>query len=76
MRARNAIITDRPRRLLFGARLASVDREGGAWVVRFERASGVLLTDEGAVAACGLPPLDTELREVLRQQDLWLKGQR
>src|SRR5205823_166192 len=46
---------DQPRRLLFGARLASVAREGERlWVVRFEADSGVLLTDEGAVAACGL----------------------
>jgi hypothetical protein len=67
---------ERPRRLLFGARLASVGRERGVWVVRFERDSGVLLTDEGAVSACGLAPLDAELREVLRQQEGWVKGLR
>jgi hypothetical protein len=67
---------ERPRRLLFGARLASVAREGGVWVVRFERDSGVLLTEEGAVTACGLAPLDAELRELLRQQEQWVKGQR
>ena len=72
----DGLALERPRRILFGARLASVAREGGVWAVRFERDSGVLLTDEGAVAACGLVPLDAELRELLRQQDLWVKGQR
>src|SRR5262249_52593352 len=67
---------ERPRRLLFGARLASVGRERGIWGVRFGRDSGVLLTDEGAVSACGLTPLDAELREVLRQQEGWVKGLR
>jgi hypothetical protein len=62
---------ERPRRLLFGARLESVAREGGVWVIRFERDSGVLMTDEGAVAACGLAPLDDDLREVLRRQAEW-----
>jgi hypothetical protein len=65
---------EQPRRLLFGARLASVEREeGGIWIIRFEPDSGVLLTDEGAAAACGLGPLDAGLREVVRQQAEWIK---
>jgi hypothetical protein len=64
---------DPPPRLLFGARLASLSRErGGRWVFHFQPDSGVLLTDPGAVAACGLAPLDAELLEVLRRQEEWL----
>jgi hypothetical protein len=63
---------DPPPRLLFGGRLADIRREqGGGWVVRFEPDSGVLLTDEGAVAACLGPP-DDRLREVLRRQQQWV----
>ena len=43
---------ERPRRLLFGGRLAAVEREeGGRWVVGFIPDSGVLLTDRGAAEA-------------------------
>jgi len=43
---------DPPPRWLFGARLASCQREaGGVWVFRFEPDSAVLLTDEDAAAA-------------------------
>lgn len=65
---------ERPYRVLFGARLASVGREaGGRLVVRFQPDSGVLLTDPGAVRACllGQPP-DDALSEVLRRQQDWL----
>jgi hypothetical protein len=69
-----------PARLLFGARLAGCAREeGGAWVIRFEPDSGVLLTDPGAAAACCPAPLGRELEEVLRRQEEWLNdlaGQR
>jgi hypothetical protein len=66
-----------PRRLVFGARLSSVAREaGGVWVVRFDPDSGVLLTDEDAVRASGLAPVDSELRAVLRQQAEWLRQMR
>jgi DNA-directed RNA polymerase subunit RPC12/RpoP len=59
-----------PQRWLFGARLASCRREdGGVWVFRFEPESAVLLTDEGAAAACCPGPMDAELRAVLRRQD-------
>jgi hypothetical protein len=65
---------DPPRRWLFGARLASCQREGGGvWVLRFEPESGTLLTDEGAVAACCPGPVDDALRSVLRRQDKWLR---
>ncbi len=59
-----------PRRLLFGARLASIRREkNAAWVVRFQPASGVLLTDRGAVSACCFQAIDPELEEVLQWQE-------
>jgi hypothetical protein len=65
---------DLPRRLLFGARLADVAREaGGRWAVRFEADSGVLLTDEGAVAACLPGQPDAGLRDVLRWQKDWIQ---
>jgi hypothetical protein len=69
-----ALPLEQPRRLLFGARLESVARgDGGLWIVRFDPDSGVLLTDEGAARACGLPPLDAELRALLRQQAAWVR---
>jgi hypothetical protein len=69
-----ALPLEQPRRLLFGARLAGVGRgDGGAWVIHFEPDSGVLLTDEGAALACGLPPLDAELRALLGQQAAWAR---
>lgn len=68
-----ALPLEQPRRLLFGARLASVARgDGGLWVIRFDPASGVLLTDEGAAAACGLS-LDAELRDLLSRQAEWAR---
>jgi hypothetical protein len=61
----------RPQRLLFGARLASVRPEnGGVWVVHFVPDSGVLLTDPDAVHAAYPLPTD-ELREVLERQAGW-----
>src|SRR5262249_7096477 len=62
------------RRILFGARLARVTREGGGgWGVRFDPDSGVLLTDEGAIEACGLVPVDDDLRRVLAEQSRWAR---
>jgi hypothetical protein len=64
---------DRPPRLLFGARLASMARDvPGIWVVRFVPESAVLLTDVGAVTASCPPPIDEDLQEVLRRQEKWL----
>jgi hypothetical protein len=64
-----------PRRLVFGARLGSIQREqNGVWTVRFEPASGVLLTDPRAVAACWPHPVDEELRTLLDQQRKWADG--
>jgi hypothetical protein len=61
-------------RMLFGGRLARCGREkGGAWVVRFQPGSAVLLTDTGAAEACCPVPLDPELHEVLRRQAGWLQ---
>jgi hypothetical protein len=63
-----------PRRLLFGARLSSIAREqNGVWVVRFEPASGVLLTDPRAIAAASNAPIDEPLLELLGQQRQWLE---
>ena len=63
----------RPPRLLFGARLANIGREaGGAWAVRFQPDSGVLLTDSGAVTACCPGPIDEETLDLVRRQKDWL----
>jgi hypothetical protein len=63
-----------PRRLLFGARLASMAREqNGVWVVRFEPDSGVLITNRQAATACCPPPLDADLLGVLDRQRQWLQ---
>jgi hypothetical protein len=67
-----ALPLDRPHRLLFGARLASIQREPpGVWVIRFRPDSGILLTEEAAAAACSPLPLDEELRQVIQQQREW-----
>jgi hypothetical protein len=59
-------------RWLFGLRLAGVRLEAeGTWVIRFEPASGVLLTDLGAAAACCLQPAE-ELKDVVGRQAEWL----
>jgi hypothetical protein len=66
---------EQPRRLLFGARVESIAREqNGVWVVHFEPASGVLLTDPRAVAACYPHPVDSELLRVLEQQRDWTEA--
>lgn len=64
---------ERPRRLIFGARLAGIAREApGGWVIRFQPDSGVLLTDEQALAAAAPVPLDDEVHRVLRWQAEWV----
>jgi hypothetical protein len=63
---------EKPTRLLFGARLASVAREaGGGWVVRFQPDSGVLLTDERIVRASCPPPFDEDVERLLKRQAEW-----
>src|SRR5262249_759475 len=62
-----------PQRLLFGARLSEIGRgDGGTWVIRFDRDSGVLRTDEVAASACC--PLDADLRPLLKRQSEWATG--
>jgi hypothetical protein len=68
-----------PQRLVFGARLARIDREdGGGWVVGFEPDSGVLLTDEPAFRACAptLVEQEPEVLDVLKRQGEWLRESR
>jgi hypothetical protein len=64
-----------PRRMLFGARLAGLEREErgghGSWVIRLDPDSGVLLTDEEVAGACCPRPLDAELQSVLARQAEW-----
>jgi hypothetical protein len=71
----NGLPLDRPQRLLFGARLRSVAREGaGLWVIRFVADSGVLITDESAAQNCYPQPLDDELKSVLKRQGEWSRS--
>jgi hypothetical protein len=66
---------EQPSRLLFGARLAWCGRgEGGAWVVKFEPDSGVLLTDLAAAQACSPVPLE-DLEALLERQRKWIDQQ-
>ena len=61
-------LDDSPR-LIFGARLAGCRREeGGTWVIRFERDSGVLLTDPDLWRACSSADLDDDTRRVFVRQ--------
>jgi len=66
---------DQPRRVVFGARLASFDKPGGRWVVGFQPASGILLTDQDAFRACAptLVDQDPEILAVLQRQKLWVE---
>lgn len=67
---------DMPWRLLVGARLTNITREAsGTWVIHFAPDSGVLLTDEPAVAAGLYAPVDEALRTVLERQAEWLAEQ-
>jgi hypothetical protein len=63
---------ERPPRLLFGGRLASVRQDPGrGWVVRLEPDSGVLITDSGAALACFVAPEEADVVELLRRQAEW-----
>jgi serine/threonine protein kinase len=63
---------EKPKRLLFGARIGSIAREqNNVWVIRFERGSGVLLTDSRVVAAFWPGGIDDSLLQLLDQQRQW-----
>jgi hypothetical protein len=65
---------DPPKRVLFAARLASVQREvGRGWVIRLMPDSGVLLTDAGAVRACCPALGDAETVALLQRQKAWVE---
>jgi hypothetical protein len=61
------------RRVLFGARLASVRLEapGPVWVVRFQPDSGVLLTDADAAKICCPAWNQAEALKILQEQAGW-----
>lgn len=63
----------RPRRLIFGARLASIQLEKNTWVIALENDSTVLMTEEDALTACGFDVRDPELQRVVREQREWLR---
>ncbi len=66
-------LNDSPR-LIFGARLAGCRREeGGAWVIRFQADSGVLITDPDLWQACSSADLDDDTRRVFTRQREWLE---
>jgi hypothetical protein len=74
LRILRALPLDPPPRLIFGGRLRSMVREpGGAWVIRFEPESGVLLTDPDAAAACWPVPPDRDVLRTLQRQEEWLR---
>jgi hypothetical protein len=74
LRILRSLPLDPPPRLIFGGRLKSMVREAnGAWVIRFEPESGVLLTDPDAVTACWPVPPDAEVFRTLHRQEEWLR---
>lgn len=67
-------LNDSPR-LIFGARLAGCRREeGGAWVIRFQPESGVLITDPDLWQACSSADLDDDTRRVFARQREWVEN--
>jgi hypothetical protein len=61
-----------PSRLIFAMRLAGVDREPNAWVLRFHPDSAVLLTEAAAVAIC-CPALREDAHDIFTRQAEWMK---
>jgi hypothetical protein len=58
-------------RVVFGARLAGLQRDAlNKFVVSFDAKSGVLVTDEVVAEVC-CPPLEENLRAVLQRQKGW-----
>ncbi len=73
---RDLPLEDHPR-LIFGARLASFQREkGGDWVVRFFPDSGILMTDLAAVEASFISTLDADVQPILARQARWLEARK
>lgn len=66
---------EEPVDVFFGASLAAIERDTlGQWSITFQPESGVFLTDlEPALACCGQPIDEAELRAILRRQEEWLK---
>jgi hypothetical protein len=62
---------EQSQRVLFGARLSDIRREGGVWIIRFDPGSAVLLTDVEGAAAC--LPKASDLEELVRRQSGWLR---
>lgn len=74
LRLLHVLALDQPNRLIFGARLASIQREPpGRWVVHFEPDSAVLFTDEAALEAICLAATDKDTNDVLARQRAWLQ---
>ena len=62
-------------RLIFGAKLRWLGRdEEGNWVVRFEPASGVLLTDSKLLASWHPALVDAATVEVVKRQADWTRA--
>lgn len=64
---------EEPQRVLFGARVAELRRQGASCTVRLEPDSGVLLTDVTSAAIGGMIP-ETGLQPILKQQRQWAAG--
>lgn len=68
-----SLALQKPRRLVFGFRLAAVRREpSGDWVLTPDPDSGVLITDAAMLTGSSVP-LDADLMEVLKGQDAELE---
>jgi hypothetical protein len=65
---------EQPRRLIFGAALASVRLETSepVWIVRFHPESGVFLTDAEAAERCCPAWGDADTRALLQTQSQWV----
>ena len=62
-----------PRRVIFGARLHSIQRgEGGVWIIRFDPDSGVLITEPELLRFVSGQPLDDETLRQVSEQRRWL----
>jgi len=64
---------EEPQRVLFGARVAELRRQGDSCTVRLEPDSAVLLTDVTSFAIGGMIP-ETALQPILKPQRQWAAG--